>query len=231
MSVENNKSRKRRSLIRQWGGKCQECGYNRCLRALHFHHVDASEKYQFSKTGGASLDEVEQHPDRFRLMCANCHIEETDRLDKAKALKATCRECGREFRTQQHRLDSGRARFCSKRCATAGMIGTFREPLADRFMKYIRKEPSGCWAWTGYCMRGTGLFAFRREDGTHAPTTAVRVAFFLEHGEMPQRKLGRTCPTLGCVNPEHWKESRGLARQPNLGRRSGPDSPNQIKMF
>ena len=41
--------RKRRKKIREMaieykGGKCERCGYDRCLEALEFHHTNSSEK-------------------------------------------------------------------------------------------------------------------------------------------------------------------------------------------
>lgn len=67
----------RQSLREQFGGKCSRCNYDRCMQALHFHHLDSSEKYEWNVKGkgGASLREIKQHPERFQLLCANCHIE------------------------------------------------------------------------------------------------------------------------------------------------------------
>ena len=31
-------------IKQQRGGKCQRCGYNRCLKALEFHHLDPTKK-------------------------------------------------------------------------------------------------------------------------------------------------------------------------------------------
>src|SRR5256885_16365525 len=35
---------RKRELILAKGGKCERCGYDRCLRALTFHHRNASKK-------------------------------------------------------------------------------------------------------------------------------------------------------------------------------------------
>ena len=41
----NNFNRKRKELMVQgFGGKCQCCGYDRCLSALEFHHLDPKSK-------------------------------------------------------------------------------------------------------------------------------------------------------------------------------------------
>lgn len=65
----------RKELIANFGGKCTNCGYKKCRAALHFHHVDNSEKYEWRKNGGSSIREIKSHPERFCLLCANCHIE------------------------------------------------------------------------------------------------------------------------------------------------------------
>jgi hypothetical protein len=60
-------------LASKFGGQCKMCGYNTYIGALHFHHTDSSEKYLYGKHGSASLKEVTEHPERFILLCANCH--------------------------------------------------------------------------------------------------------------------------------------------------------------
>jgi hypothetical protein len=66
----------RADLVYEFGNRCSRCGYGKCLAALHFHHKDKSEKYEWRKGGGTSIKEVQAHPERFDLLCANCHIEE-----------------------------------------------------------------------------------------------------------------------------------------------------------
>lgn len=60
------------------GGKCEKCGYNKCLAALQFHHRNAAEK----EFGIAALNSNSDNPrikaelDKCILLCANCHFEE-----------------------------------------------------------------------------------------------------------------------------------------------------------
>jgi len=67
---------RRKELRLLFGGKCQICGYNKCADALHFHHKNSKEKYIWNVKGkgGASIREVKKYPERFLLLCANCHI-------------------------------------------------------------------------------------------------------------------------------------------------------------
>lgn len=72
------KEKVERIILRiKFGGKCKECGYNKCFAALHFHHIYASEKYKWNNKGktGAALSEIKSHPERFELLCSRCHVE------------------------------------------------------------------------------------------------------------------------------------------------------------
>jgi hypothetical protein len=64
------------------GGKCQICNYNRCARALEFHHNDPStKKFGISHDGTyRPWEEVQEELDKCTLLCANCHREVEDGL-------------------------------------------------------------------------------------------------------------------------------------------------------
>ena len=72
----------REALIKSRGGKCEICGYNKCFAALEFHHIDPSQKdFQISNTGSVpSFERLKKEADKCRLLCANCHREEHERL-------------------------------------------------------------------------------------------------------------------------------------------------------
>ncbi len=74
--------------IKYGGGKCQECGYDKCWRALHFHHIDPSKK-EFgileSRPGYKKVrewDKLKIEIDKCILLCANCHMELHDKDEK-----------------------------------------------------------------------------------------------------------------------------------------------------
>lgn len=57
------------------GNKCQVCGYNRCIQALEFHHLDPTKK-DFTTSGGTkSFQNIKSELDKCVLLCANCHRE------------------------------------------------------------------------------------------------------------------------------------------------------------
>lgn len=73
---------KRRKKIRVMavaykGGKCEKCGYDRCIEAFDFHHTDPAQK-DFgisSKDYTRSWKRVQAELDRCVMLCANCHRE------------------------------------------------------------------------------------------------------------------------------------------------------------
>lgn len=59
------------------GSKCTICGYNKCQRALSFHHLNPKKKdFGLSVKGlTRSEDKVKKEIDKCVLLCANCHME------------------------------------------------------------------------------------------------------------------------------------------------------------
>ena len=59
------------------GGRCAICGYNKCLAALDFHHINPNEK-ETAIAGIFSLKQweyVKQELDKCICVCSNCHRE------------------------------------------------------------------------------------------------------------------------------------------------------------
>jgi hypothetical protein len=71
-----------RKNFKQWcvdykGGKCINCGYNKCLSALDFHHLDPLTKdFSFgSRKGTIKKEKAILELDKCILLCRNCHAE------------------------------------------------------------------------------------------------------------------------------------------------------------
>jgi len=62
-------------LVDEAGGRCEICGYDRCLAALQFHHRDPSTKsFALSLRGRTrSIDRLREEAAKCALLCANCH--------------------------------------------------------------------------------------------------------------------------------------------------------------
>jgi hypothetical protein len=77
---------RKKQLVELKGGKCQNCGYNRCLGVLTFHHINPktktmnlTTKVMQTESWKKILEEVKQ----CELLCFNCHMEKehVDDLD------------------------------------------------------------------------------------------------------------------------------------------------------
>lgn len=78
--IVSNKERQRNTkqlAVEYKGGCCSKCGYNKCIAALEFHHVDPNtkDKDYFNSRGGLT-GSLKTELDKCVLLCANCHREE-----------------------------------------------------------------------------------------------------------------------------------------------------------
>ncbi len=76
----------KKELVKYKGGKCERCGYNKSLYALHFHHVNPNEKdfslsEYFKKSSKIDMDLFKKEIDKCILVCANCHAEIHEELN------------------------------------------------------------------------------------------------------------------------------------------------------
>ena len=62
-------------LVREAGGRCSLCGYDRYVGALAFHHLDPAEKRFGISRLGTSLGRARAEAQKCVLLCANCHAE------------------------------------------------------------------------------------------------------------------------------------------------------------
>jgi transposase len=67
----------KRVLVEEAGGKCIHCGYDRCVRALEFHHLDPGTKeFELGQRGCTrSLAALRAEASKCVLLCSNCHAE------------------------------------------------------------------------------------------------------------------------------------------------------------
>jgi hypothetical protein len=67
----------RKKLVEHFGGNCEICGYNRCLEALQFHHLDPQEKEFGLSRDGITRPWKMQLAEAMKciLVCGNCHVE------------------------------------------------------------------------------------------------------------------------------------------------------------
>ncbi|MGI8669633.1 MAG: hypothetical protein ACR2J3_07260 [Aridibacter sp.] len=74
--VSKQRRRKiKRKAVEYKGGKCQKCGYNKCVGAMDFHHINPDEK-DFTISGNSGKwEKIKKELDKCDLLCKNCHAE------------------------------------------------------------------------------------------------------------------------------------------------------------
>lgn len=79
-SIERRKRMKLEAIAYK-GDRCQICGYDKCIEALEFHHIDPSTKDDSLAFGGSfvrgttSLERIKPELDKCILLCCRCHRE------------------------------------------------------------------------------------------------------------------------------------------------------------
>lgn len=72
-----NRQKVKQQSVDYLGGKCSKCGYNKCIAALEFHHLNPKQKdkdYEYYKW--KFDNKLKSELDKCVLLCANCHREE-----------------------------------------------------------------------------------------------------------------------------------------------------------
>lgn len=70
------KKRRRNMAYKLLGDKCAVCGYNKCRKALEFHHLDPSEKeYNISNGLNKPWAVLQRELEKCCLLCKVCHVE------------------------------------------------------------------------------------------------------------------------------------------------------------
>jgi len=63
-------------LVEEAGGRCRLCGYDRCVAALEFHHLDPDAKeFGVAQRGARSIERLRAEARKCVLLCSNCHAE------------------------------------------------------------------------------------------------------------------------------------------------------------
>ena len=79
-AVQKRRDKVKKMSVEYKGGCCSICGYDKCIKALEFHHLDRDDKeFGISKNGHTrSWDRVKLELDKCILVCSNCHREIED---------------------------------------------------------------------------------------------------------------------------------------------------------
>lgn len=85
VAVVERRIRMKKQAIEYKGGKCEKCGYNKCERALTFHHLNPNEKEFTLSRPSISWQKMKNELDKCILVCFNCHMEIHEEIEKNKS--------------------------------------------------------------------------------------------------------------------------------------------------
>ena len=130
--IAGNRRKRKEMAVGLFGGKCQKCGYSRSLRALAFHHVNASEKeLNLSLAHTISWARYVKELNKCVLLCQNCHteyhdglwnIESIDRIVLGEAVLQIIIPTGRDERVRRC-CNTKKCMGCGKSYETKGGTG------------------------------------------------------------------------------------------------------------
>ncbi len=84
-------------IIKERGGRCEKCGYSKCLGALDFHHRDPSQKEFAMAYCHRSYKKMKIESEKCDILCSNCHREihydgnDIKRIKRIEKLRASAR--------------------------------------------------------------------------------------------------------------------------------------------
>lgn len=74
--VKSYRQRMKEKLVNYKGGKCQLCGYDKCITSLEFHHLNPNEKdFGISTYSNLKWETIISEVNKCIMVCANCHRE------------------------------------------------------------------------------------------------------------------------------------------------------------
>lgn len=74
--VKERRRKLKQILVEEHGGKCEICGYSRCVQSLQFHHFDPKLKeFAMACSRTIGLNKLRTEAQKCVLLCSNCHGE------------------------------------------------------------------------------------------------------------------------------------------------------------
>lgn len=74
-AVSRRRKKLKEKAVEFLGGKCEKCGYDKCIAALEFHHLYGKDFGLSARGLTRSWEKVEKELRKCQLLCANCHRE------------------------------------------------------------------------------------------------------------------------------------------------------------
>ena len=76
LRTQTTQAKNKRLAVEYKGGKCEVCGYNKCIAALEFHHQDPLMKeFEIGQIRSRNIEGIKKELDKCQLLCCRCHRE------------------------------------------------------------------------------------------------------------------------------------------------------------
>ena len=98
---EKRKSQKIKAILYK-GGHCEYCGYDKCINALEFHHLNPETKSEIiSRLYNKPWKIIQEELDKCILVCSNCHrVIENNKISKFDNLSLSNKKLSRYEKKQ-----------------------------------------------------------------------------------------------------------------------------------
>lgn len=87
--VLNHRAKRKEEIVYVMGGKCQLCGYCKCIKALECHHINPEEKEEDFGNLCKNWENIKIELKKCVLVCANCHREIHDNINQYLDLQSS----------------------------------------------------------------------------------------------------------------------------------------------
>lgn len=85
--IRLNRKRLKDMALEYMGNCCSVCGYDKCKRALAFHHLIKDDKdFSISQYTALAWPRMKAELDKCILVCSNCHMEIHCQTEQERAL-------------------------------------------------------------------------------------------------------------------------------------------------
>jgi ribosomal protein L30E len=133
-AVSRKRKQLKKDLVEYKGGKCEMCGYDKCVAAMDFHHKNPEEKdFGLSQNGHTKgWESLKNEADKCLLLCANCHRELHDDLNgykdkrdikkynyqtNEKSSLSRIKRCKQLRKCKVCNVETHNKQYCSYKCA------------------------------------------------------------------------------------------------------------------
>jgi len=140
-SVVNHIKKRKRDLVRLFGGKCCICGFDKYPEALEFHHINPEEKEFGLMEKGATTKALEKQLKELKkciMVCSNCHKGiHAGRIELPTEVPGYDEEIAEELLRENYRIKHGQQFYCPRCGAPVSTKGVHCIPCSNLLSRKV----------------------------------------------------------------------------------------------